>query len=287
MNFHKIIHLLCFGFLSIHGINAQVKAYEIYTSEGKRVSFEKMAKSLSQNDFVFFGEYHDNPISHWLELELLHSFYDGKENDLKLGFEMFEQDQQILLNQFLEGKISEKQFEDSCRLWPNYSTDYKPLIDFAKENQIPCIAANIPRKYASLLYKNGRNTLDTLSELEKSWISPLDFIVDSTLSQYELLRQMQLHSGGNMLEAQAIKDATMAYFLLKEYTPGNLIYHFNGTFHTDYFQGIIWYVFQNKPELNIASIATVSQENVNKLLKENFGKADFIICVSSNMTSTH
>lgn len=287
MNLNNSILILFIGFLSINKLNAQVAAYEIYTSKGKKVSFEQMAKSMNQKDFVFFGEYHDNPISHWLELELLLNLHSHKGQNLKLGFEMFEQDQQLLLNQFLEGTISEKQFEDSCRLWPNYYTDYKPLLEFAKEKEITCIASNIPRRYASLLYKKGRSALDTLTELEKSWICPLDFKLDTTLSQYNLLKEMQLHAGGNMVESQAIKDATMAYFLLKEYTSGNLIYHINGTFHTDYFQGIVWYMLQNNPEIKTGTIATVSQDNVNVLLEENKGKADFIICVNNNMTSTH
>ena len=59
--------------------NAQkVKGYEIYTSKGKKVSYEKMIKSLKTGEFVFFGEYHDNPISHWLQLEVLEDLHEAE-----------------------------------------------------------------------------------------------------------------------------------------------------------------------------------------------------------------
>ena len=105
-----------------------LSAYELYNSKGKKTSFQKMVKAAQSSDCIFFGEYHDNPITHWLQLELLNSLNIKK---LALGFEMFESDQQGLLSSYVSGKTSKKEFEDSCRLWPNYKTDYKPLIDYA------------------------------------------------------------------------------------------------------------------------------------------------------------
>ncbi len=268
--------------------NAQkTEAYEIYNSKGKKVKYQKMIKSLKTGEFVFFGEYHDNPISHWLQLEVLKDLHDEHSNNLVLAFEMFEQDQQLLLDAYVEAKIDAKVFEDSCRLWPNYYTDYKPLVDFARENNLKCVASNIPRRYASLLFKKGRQALDTLSAEEKSWIAPLDFVVDTTLSQYAKLQEMAMHGMGSFTEAQAIKDATMAHFSLKNMNEKSVLYHINGAYHSDYHQSIIWYIKQNKPEANVVSITTVSQADVNKLDEENKGRADFIICVNENMTSTH
>lgn len=265
----------------------KVKGYEIYNSKGKKVSYEKMMQSLKVGEFVFFGEYHDNPISHWLQLEVLEDLHEAHSNDLVLAFEMFEQDQQNLLDAYVQESIDAKAFEDSCRLWPNYHTDYKPLVDFARTNGLKCVASNIPRRYASLLFKQGRSALDSLSAQEKSWIAPLDFVVDTTLSQYAKLQEMAMHGMGSFTEAQAIKDATMAHFSLKNMNDESVLYHINGAYHSDYHQSIIWYIKQNKPEANVVSITTVSQADVNKLDEENKGRADFIICVNENMTSTH
>jgi uncharacterized iron-regulated protein len=275
-------------FFAVNALAQNEGAFIIYTSKGKKVSYKKMQKKALEHQFVFFGEYHDNPIAHWLELELLRDLYENHGSSLKMGFEMFEQDQQMLLIDYIDGKISDQQFEDSCRLWPNYETDYKPLLLYAKQNRITCIASNVPRKYASLLFKRGRSALDSLSAQEKLYIVPLDFPIDTTLSQYAPLKEMDQHmDGGNLLEAQALKDATMAYFIAKNFNSGDYFYHINGAYHSNFYQGILWYLNREKPGTTVLTISTVTQENIGKLEKEYLGSADFIICVPESMTRTH
>ncbi len=271
---------------------SQENAFIVYTSKGKKTSVKALKKRSEIAQFVFFGEFHDNPISHWLELELTNDLYAHKKENLVLGFEMFEQDQQSILNDYLSGKRTEKQFTDSCRLWSNYETDYKPIVDFAKENHIPCLADNIQRKYASLLFKKGRAALDTLSPTIKAQMADVHFSVDTTLSQYREIREMGgEHMGINMVEAQAIKDATMAKFIWEGFKNDNtLVLHFNGAFHSDFYQGILWYLKNDKrwkKEHKVVTISTVTQSDINKLDKENYGRADFIICVPESMTKTH
>ncbi|MEY3199349.1 MAG: hypothetical protein RJA13_1307 [Bacteroidota bacterium] len=288
-HFLKVSFIFLITFSSLTPIFAQhEQAFVIYNAKGKKVSYKKLQKAVLEKEFVFFGEHHDNPIAHWLEFEVLKALYTKHGLHLQVGFEMFEQDQQNVLNMYLEGKIDAKKFEDSCRLWPNYKTDYKPLLDFAKEKKINCTATNVPRKYASLLFKKGRTALDTISFAEKNYMAPLNFKVDSTLSQYAVLKEMEQHMGGkNMLEAQAFKDATMAHFILLNKKPGEIFYHINGAYHSDFYQGIIWYILQAKPESTFATISTVTQDSIYTLEKEHIGKADFIICVPESMTRTH
>lgn len=268
-------------------------AYQIYNAKGKPVGFEKMTSAANAADLVLFGEFHNNPISHWLQLELAQRMYAEHQANLQLGFEMFEQDQQTLLDDYLKGKINEDQFKDTLRLWPNYGTDYQPLILFAKEKQLNCVASNIQRKYASLLFKKGRQALDTLPEAIKNQMAPLNFAFDTTLSQYQDMKQMGAHmgpgAGWRMVESQAIKDATMAHFILHNpwRTSKTVHLHFNGAYHSDFYQGIMWYVLQENPTQRVVTITTVSQQNIKKLDKEHIGRADFIICVPENMTSTH
>jgi uncharacterized iron-regulated protein len=281
-----LLFSLSFLFISL-SFSQKEQAFVIYKSNGKKASYKQMKALALENQLVFFGEFHDNPISHWLQFELMLDLFAQHQSNLVLSFEMFEQDQQAILNDYLNGKLSDKQFKDSCRLWPNYETDYKPLLDFAKEKQLKVIAANIQRKYASLLFKKGRAALDTLSPLIKSQMAAVDFPVDTTLSQYQVVKEMGAHMGANMVEAQAIKDATMAKFILAAMKNETRILHFNGAFHTDFKQGILWYIWKEKPEAKIMTISTVTQSNIYKLEKENSGKADFIICVPETMTRTH
>lgn len=287
-----ILVLLCL-FQTSHLFSQDKPAYVIYTANGKKTTFEKLVESTENKELVLFGEFHDNPISHWLQLELTKEMYAEVGSNLQLGFEMFEQDQQELLSQYLLGNLTAKQFKDTLRLWPNYETDYAPIIDFAKANKLFCVASNVQRKYASLLFKKGRKALDTLSLTIKSQMAPIDFIVDTTLSQYKEVYTMGGHMGvnmgKNMVESQAFKDATMAQFIMANpgRKEGSVHLHFNGAFHSDFHQGILWYVQQKQANIRVLTISTVTQEDVRKLDKEHLGRADFIICVPESMTRTH
>lgn len=261
-------------------------AYILYNAQGKKVAFSKMIKQLERQDIVLFGELHNNPISHWLELEITQAC--AEKRNLVLGAEMFEQDNQSALTNYLQGKITVKGLDTSARLWKNYKTDYAPLVNFAKENNIAFIATNIPRKYASQVSKGGFESLANLADQEKSWIAPLPIAYDANLPGYQkMLTMMGEHTSPNMPKAQAIKDATMAHFIFKNWTPGQLFIHYNGSYHSDYHEGISWYLKRSKVDIKIGTIATVSQKEIDFLLPEHFLKADYIICVEEDMTSTY
>jgi uncharacterized iron-regulated protein len=191
----------------------------------------------------------------------------------------------------MEGKIDLITFDSLAGLWDNFETDYLPLVDMAIENKSRFIATNIPRKYASQVFKQGVESLELLPVEEKAWIAPLPMPYDSTVSCYaDMLSMMPAgHGGQNFPKAQAIKDATMAHFITENMSleAGNIFYHINGSYHSNKKEGIIWYLNKYKPNLKIATICVVSQENINKLEKENFGLADFIIVVDEDMTSSY
>jgi len=192
-------------------------AYVIYTKAGKKTTYAKMVKEVLNKKYVFFGELHNDPIAHWLEYLVLTELYKKHGVNLIAGSEMFEHDNASALDKYVLKQFDEKQLKDSCRLWPNYETDYKPMLDFAREQTppIPWKATNIPRKFASLVYKKGIMALDSLSTWQKATICPLPYPVDTTLSQYASLLNGEMHMGNNFVYSQAIKDATMAYFLTK------------------------------------------------------------------------
>ena len=265
---------------------AQKQAYVIYNKKGKKVSYEKMIKKLSKKDIILFGELHNNPIAHWLELEVATDLAASR--DLILGAEMIEADNQDALNLYLQDSIDYIALDTLARLWGNYPTDYAPLVDIAKENNIPFVASNVPRRYARMVHRNGFESLDTLSDLDKSWIAPLPIPFDADLPTYKnILEMMGEHATPQLVMAQALKDATMAHFILANFVEDHIFLHFNGAYHSDDYEGILWYIQQQNKDLEFITISTVTQENVNKLEKENKQKADFIICVDSDMTTTY
>ena len=268
-------------------LNAQdKKAYQLFDKKGRKVTFDKMVQKITDSEVVLFGEFHNNPICHWLQLELTKEV--AAKGDVVLGAEMIEADNQIQLNDYLSGKINQKELDSTARLWSNYKTDYKPLVDFAKAKKVPFIATNIPRRYASMVHKKGFEILEALSNEEKSWIAPQPIPYDKDLPGYtQMMTMMGDHTSPNMPKAQASKDATMAYFINKNLQPNAVFIHYNGSFHSDNFDGINWYLKKYNPEIKIITIATVEQNEVSKLETEHLNKADFILVVDEEMTKTY
>lgn len=282
----KSLPLILISFFFLYSSAQNKPSYLIYDQNGKKASYKDIINSSQKAEVLLFGEYHDNSVAHWLELEITKDLF-GK-IVLVLGAEMLEADNQKQVNQYLNGEINQKKLDSTARLWPNYKTDYKPLVDFAKENKIDFIATNIPRRFASLVFKNGFEALDKLSNEEKSWMAPLPFKYDAALPGYsKMIQEMGGHGGENLPKAQASKDATMAHFINKNRKENSLFIHYNGSYHSDNFEGINWYLKQENPTIKIVTIATVSQNDISKLEPEYFGKANFIIVIDEDVTKTY
>jgi len=268
-------------------LSAQDKAaYKIFNKEGKVVDFSKMISEAAKADVVLFGELHDNAIDHWLELQVAKELF-ASQKELTLGMEMFEADDQLVLNEFLNGTIEEKHLLSEAKVWDNYKNDYKPLVEFAKANKLAVVASNIPRRYANLVYRKGIESLNSLPDEAKKWIAPLPVEIDLNLPGYKNMMSMggSHVSGENMARSQAMKDATMAYFLLKN-RKGRLL-HFHGAYHSQNYEGITWYLKKAEPTLKMVTIHSVEQSDIQKLEDANKNTADFIICIPADMTKTY
>ncbi|MGC9330960.1 MAG: ChaN family lipoprotein [Bacteroidales bacterium] len=267
-------------------------AFKIYTEEGDEIQFNKMLTEVSKTDVIFFGELHNNPISHWLEIKVMKALYDYHGDDLILGAEMFETDQQLILDEYTSGLIPEKKFEEATRLWPNYESDYKPLVDFAAKNNIRFVATNAPRRYASLVFRKGFEGLEKISDQGKELLPPLP-IPFELLQSYEKMMKMSKFGpmsekpSPNLPKAQALKDACMAYSIGQAMNEGDVFLHFNGAFHSECHEGIVWYLMHYKPYLEKETITTVVQDDISSLEEQHEGKADYIIVVDSDMTSSY
>lgn len=285
---------LVFIFLAIFTLafKADKPSYKLYNSEGKESFYTKLIKDASEADIVFYGELHNDPISHWLELEITKDLHKVKGDKLILGAEMFERDDQLVINEYLDNMYESGKFEPEAKLWKNYNTDYKPLLEYAKENTLLFIATNIPRRYASMVSRSGFEILDSLSDEAKKYIAPLPVDYDPELKGYKDMLDMgggngMVHANTNLPKAQAIKDATMAYSILQHWEDGNTIIHYNGSYHSRNFEGIVWYLRQSKPGLRIVTVETVLQEDITEVEEDNIGIASYVVCVPESMTKTY
>lgn len=277
---------LCLLFSTIGAMAQERPAYKLFTVNGKRSDYGKMVKQMAKADVVLFGELHNSSIAHWLQLSVTKDLHPLR--SLVLGAEMVEADDQQTLNRYLKGEIDSKALDTLARLWNNHATDYTPLVDFAKAQNLPFIATNVPRRYATMVYKKGFEALDSLGTEERAWIAPLPIAYDPELPGYKgMMAMMGGHGGDNLPKAQALKDATMARFVLSNLEDGKLFIHFNGAYHSDNYEGILWYLRQQRPELKVVTVSTVQQADLQKLETEYVGKADFIICVDSDIPGSY
>ncbi|MCC7501542.1 MAG: ChaN family lipoprotein [Flavobacteriales bacterium] len=266
---------------------AQVRpAYTLFDGTGKKLTEKQMVRIVSDGEVILFGELHNNPIAHWLEMVVMREL--AAKGPLVVGTEMVEADDQRAVDRYLRNEVDAEGLDTLASLWPNHKTDYAPLLEFAKEKGIPVVASNVPRRYARAVSKGGFEALDTVPLNERGWIAPLPIAFDPELPGYvKMLTMMGDHGGPNTVKAQALKDATMAHFIAANTKPGGRFLHFNGSYHSDFHEAIGWYLRRARPELKQVTIATVSQEDLGALSKEHIDKADIIICVDALMPSSY
>jgi uncharacterized iron-regulated protein len=164
------------------------------------------------------------------------------------------------------------------------------LVEFAKENKQRIIATNVPRRYANIVYKKGIDQLNAIAPEAKNWIATLPITIDLALPGYKsMIDQMGGHgapgSAENMARSQAVKDATMAHFILKNRDFPFL--HVNGSYHSQNFEGIVWYIKQADARIKIITLQVVEQKSINQLEDVNKGLADYVIAVPSDITKTY
>ena len=272
-------------------------AYKIYDSSLKPAGYQDIIKQASSADMVFFGETHNSKVAHELELQISKDLYASKGNKLIIGAEMFETDNQVIIDEYLAGFFDDSKLEADARLWPNYKTDYKPILQFAKEKNLKFIATNIPRRYASMVNYGGFQALDKLSAQAKSFIAKLPVKFDPEAVCYKTMIKGMSEMGKmghkaqtdpvNLAKAQAIKDATMAQFVLKNYKKGDLFFHFNGSYHSYNKEGIILYLNYERKDLKIINVAIVEAEDILKPESGFKGKADYLIVIQKDSPKSY
>ncbi len=313
MTFSRVVFLLLF--MNFQQLFAQEKycndspAFVIYDKEGQQVPYSAMLKGVSEADVCLFGELHDDPVSHWLELRMIKNLHTLKGEKFIVGAEMWERDNQLLLDEMMrDGLIDGPTYMESSKLWPNMETDYLPLLQYAKSNDIPFIATNIPRRYARIIYKKGIEYLDSLSDLAKSYLPPLPvhFNLDESIyrimaapfptdEEFEKMKaegktgNNPMTSGrpSNLVKAQAIKDATMAWFIKESMDEDSYFFHFNGELHSANYTAIYYYLGYYAPELDVATISIVKTGDVLVFDEKNRERADYIIQVPDDMMKTY
>ena len=273
-------------------------AYLLFTGKGEPADYDALLRAARKSDIILFGELHNSPATHRLRMKLARDLHTDTKRPLVIGMEMFEADQQILIDEYLSGIIRRQNFEQEVRLWGNYETDYRPMVEFARESGIPVIATNIPRRYASLVYHQGPDSLARLSPQAREWMAPLPIPVDLELPGYKRIHEAAMHHGGTHLaHSQASKDATMAHFIMRQHEKARprpvRTLHANGTYHSDNYEGIYWYLRHYRFGGSIMTISTSRQSELPPAARPlpddhtQLGRADFLLIVPEHGTQAH
>ena len=270
-------------------------AYRLFTAAGQPTDYDQMLQELAQADVVLFGEQHNDALTHWLELQVAKDLLKLKKpGQLVLGMEMFERDVQPLVAQYAAGTLADTAFERQARPWPNYATDYRPLLQLARENHLPVIGTNAPRPFAKVVAQRSLTALDKLPANDRALLAPLPIKIDYELPGYKNMAAMfggngSAHGGGaqNIIQAQALKDATMAHFIQASRQPGQTLLHLNGSYHSDRHDGIVAYLRQYAPKLRVRTLSVVTQEQLQALEKELANIADFVVVIPADAPKTY
>lgn len=270
---------------------SQPAAYALFDAEGRPAAYADMIADLARQDVVFFGETHNDPMCHWLELEVLRSLHREWGARMSLGMEMFETDVQLIIDERERGLIAAKNFDDEARPWPNHETDYARTVDYAMENHIHLVATNVPRRYAAAVRRNGLQILDSLSTEARRFLPPLPIAYEANPEAEAGFQMMAALGRGapadseRLGQSQGLKDATMAWFVSRRTTPKML--HINGNIHTAAGDGIVKYLKHYAPSTRVKTIYSARQEHLDTLEEVFLGQADYYVVVPETMVTSY
>ena len=266
--------------------------YKIYnTQTQKPATINDIVAQMQKADVLFFGEEHNDSTGHQLEYLLLNKLAGSYPGKMALSMEMFETDCQTVLNEYLAGLIREKNFRIDARVWPNYK-DYQPLIEFAKSNHIPVVAANAPARYTNMVNRLGLNSLLLLDAMGRSYLPPLP--VDTATGPYlakfdQIMGGHASMPGMQMYQAQNLWDATMGWSIAKfaKAHRGYKILQINGGFHSEEKLGIPEQLKHYDSKVRILNIAVYSDDSFDSPDWSKFAKmGDYIILTDPKLPKT-
>ena len=291
----KIVLVIISFFLSLLSFSQSgiEKHFKIYDTRTKlNTTIEQIAADCKDADVLFFGEEHDDSAGHYLEAAVfgaLHKLYGDK---LALSMEMFETDCQLILNEYLDGYINEDRFKKEARAWNNYK-DYKPAIEYAKQNELDVIAANPPRRYVNMVSRKGMKSLDSLPKASKKFLPPLPY---DTLSGRYYEKFAGFMGGGSpgtnnpkIYYSQSLWDAGMSYSIYKYWKKNKRkkIFHMVGRFHCDEKLGTLAQLQKRKSGLKILNISCFSDASFANPDWEKFSNlGDYIIITDPQLKKT-
>ncbi|WP_372999100.1 ChaN family lipoprotein [Marinobacter sp.] len=247
----------------------------------------QLAQRLANTDVVVVGEYHGHHGSHLLQSGLQTALHSLRPEQI-LSMEQFNLDRQDELNRYLEGKTGETEMIEDAGAWDNYRASYRPLVEFARRQNLPVIAANAPADVVRCVGRKGPEFLNRISDTLKQKL-PSDPFMDTPAYRKKFMAAIGAsHQADNAMsermentyKAQLLRDNTMATRILQARAehPEHQVLHLTGTFHSEDGLGTVALLKQRAPELSVAVISPAfwPSDDSHPALDQNRSKGDFI-----------
>ncbi len=280
----------------------------IRSADQQMIDLEALIQELSSSDVIFIGELHSHSASHYLQMQVLSGLYQLHPN-LILSMEQFERDKQTVVDEYLDNQIGERTLMAQGKAWPNYASDYRPLVEFAKAHDIPVIAANAPKALVRCIGQKGPEIVDQLPAEQRAYLAA-DVTRSSEAYQAKFHRFMSGagavhghappkghgskahgahgHAHGtskgklsNTFYAQLARDNTMAESIAKalDAHPDHRVVAINGAFHSDGKLGTVDALTHLKPHLNIVVLSPYEQTSDPSELAEAAKRGDYLYTI--------
>jgi len=181
---------------------------------GRAAGIEQMIEAMTSARAVVMGESHDRYDHHLNQLEIIKRLHERRPG-LAIGMEQFQQPFQPHLDDYVKGVIDTEAMLIKTEYYERWKFDfrhYEPILSYARQQDIPVIALNLP---AELTRKAAAEGLAGLDDDERARIPQLDRSDDA---YRERLREvfsehpMSGHGGSfeNFYTAQLLWDEGMA-----------------------------------------------------------------------------
>jgi uncharacterized iron-regulated protein len=118
---------------------------------------------MAQRDVVLLGEQHDEVDDHRWQLQTIAALH-AQRPDMVLGFEMFPRRVQTVLDRWVAGDLTVRQFLEQSewdKVWALPAEFYLPLFEFARINRIPMLALDIDQKVSRTIAEKGWDAVAT------------------------------------------------------------------------------------------------------------------------------
>ena len=209
---------------------------------------QHVLQELVKADVVYLGETHDSLKDHQAQIEILQKLYQ-RQPKMVIALEMFQRPYQSVLDRYIIGELSEQELLEQSEYnqrWGFPWQYYAPILQFAKQKQLPVLALNTP---IEVTHKVAHAGLESLTLEERKFIPPFDEIrTDNAEYRQTLLRifNQHEHAGHNSASferfflAQVLWDETMAEKIAQslQTNPGHQVVVLAGRGHIAYSYGI-------------------------------------------------